>query len=399
MLDSSTRCRVRVDRVRRAVGPIVVSDHRSLASDRPLIAITSSRLGHNVQLHRHVCQFLSRSVLDGRQRGGRLLVARGSAIEPWAVRAAELFNIPVITLSVDLDDSDADIFVHAEDASPLSRDAVVIAIADRVDAVYVRRGGTIERCLQQRIKLCDDISTRVAISPGNQCAAASLITAGAIGWYRPTRIGGRSQVSDPSPSPIPSSLDDWTRTDGRWLVHCTRGRDGPWPGETMRQYRDSILLGDAAATEREPLDALMRILRSGQLVNSSIATAKSHPVVCFSALPLAELLSRRCFRPQLGRWDYEPYGIAICISAARRLGIQSVIYGDTKQRRRLPVEDRFRFHPIGKTYDWRQEREWRSSRRVDLNQLDRDEVRVFATDTPEGRIRLQGCRWQVTWLA
>ncbi len=112
-------------------------------------------------------------------------------------------------------------------------------------------------------------------------------------------------------------------------------------------------------------------------------------MVCFSALPLKELLQRRCFRPQLGRWDYEPYGIAIRLSVAKRLGIQPVIYGDTKDRALLPAEDQFRFHPIGKTFDWREEREWRSSESVNLAAMNPDDIRVFAEDSPNARVRLQ----------
>jgi hypothetical protein len=159
------------------------------------------------------------------------------------------------------------------------------------------------------------------------------------------------------------------------------------------------LLGDESAARRGPLDALIRIVRSGQLVAGATATSKTHPVVCFSALPLKELLQKRCFRPQLGRWDYEPYGIAIRLSVAKRLGIQPVIYGETKDRALLHAEDQFRFHPIGKTFDWREEREWRSSESVNLAAMNPDDIRVFAEDLSIARLRLQDCRWPITLVA
>jgi hypothetical protein len=134
------------------------------------------------------------------------------------------------------------------------------------------------------------------------------------------------------------------------------------------------------------------------MVAGATATTKRYPVVCFSALSLQELLQRRCFRPQLGRWDYEPYGIAIRLSTAKQIGIQAVIYGDPRERSLLSREDQYRFHPLGKTYDWREEREWRSSKSVDLAELDPSDIRVFAEDSREARRRLQDCRWPVTFV-
>ncbi len=393
----------RVARLQRAVGPVIVSRGESIESSNPLVAVTSSRLGHDAGLHRHVCQFLTRCLLDCRQRNASLLVTTGSAIENWAIRAAELFAVPVVKLSVDPNDDLAETVILSQSGEPLSRDAVTIAVADRVDAVYVRRGGTVERCLRARVEDRCDASTRVALSLTRHCAASGLIAVGAIGWFHGSATTEHS--SEESSSSLDSRLvqtqsdDEWTRTDGQWLIHCTRRRDGAWPGETVRQYRDSILLGDESCASRSPLDALIRIIRSGRLVAGATATSKTHSVVCFSALPLKELLQRRCFRPQLGRWDYEPYGIAIRLSAAKRLRIQPVIYGETKDRALLPAEDKFRFHPIGKTFDWREEREWRSSESVNLAVLDRDDIRVFAENHSTARVRLQGCPWPITLVA
>jgi hypothetical protein len=390
----------RINRLHRAVGSVDVSHP---ATNCPLIAVTCSRLGHDSNLHRYACQFLCRSLLDCRQRQASLLVTSGTAIEPWAVRAAELFAVPIVRLSVDSNDESADIVVQSQHEKQLSRDAVAIALADRVDAVYVRRGGIIESCLRLRVTNRCDASTRVAVSMTGKCAAAGLIAAGAIGWFRATTKAKGIAVQhstdlDPPLDDRVATHDAWTRTDGQWLIHCTRSRHGAWPGETERQYRDSILLGDESSQRREPLDALEKIVRSGRIVAAATATMKKHAVVCFSALPLQELLERRCFRPQLGRWDYEPYGIAVRLSVARQLGIQPVIYGQPKDRSAVSVADRFRFHPIGKTFDWREEREWRSSQSVDLSAMDPADVRIFAADQPEAKFLLRDCRWPVTFL-
>ncbi|WP_144058191.1 hypothetical protein, partial [Novipirellula maiorica] len=75
-----------------------------LAAPDALVGITSSRLGRDPHLHRRVCQFLSRRMLDLRQSQSTLVVAAGSAIEPLAMRAAELFHVPIIRLVVPPDD-------------------------------------------------------------------------------------------------------------------------------------------------------------------------------------------------------------------------------------------------------------------------------------------------------
>uniref|UniRef100_UPI0035660155 hypothetical protein n=1 Tax=Stieleria sp. TaxID=2795976 RepID=UPI0035660155 len=58
---------------------------------RTWLALTSSHLGTSTRLHAEVCRYISRSMIEARQAGHVLLVAAGSAIESWAVRAADLF--------------------------------------------------------------------------------------------------------------------------------------------------------------------------------------------------------------------------------------------------------------------------------------------------------------------
>ena len=357
----------------------------------PHVAVICSRLGHQRRLHQHVGQQLADSAMRCRSQGERWLVANGSAIEPWARRASELFGIPITTLGIN---EPADIVIQAE--IPPSRDAVIIAIADRIEAAYVRRRGTIEQCLKERLKSNTSASTRVAITPFAPCAGKELIRSGAIGRY----CYPSTEVPTAS-TPIRRVANEaWTRTKGLWLIHCTRGQPTNWPDETIRQYRDAILLGKSAVEQRGPLESLTRILRSGRLLASAQTSRRTYPVVCFSSLSLQELLGRRCFRSQVSRWDYEPFGIAIRRQAAERIGVQPVIYGEPNERKRLTEADRFRFHPKGKTYDWQSEQEWRSPRTIDLKQLNTGDVRVFAAIAPaQAGPNLSNTPWRVTFAA
>ncbi|MDG2224372.1 MAG: hypothetical protein P8L85_23520, partial [Rubripirellula sp.] len=360
----------------------------------PHVAVVCSRLGHQRKLHQHVGRQLVESAMRCKSQGERWIVANGSAIEPWAHRAAELFGVPITTLGIN---EPADIVICAK--TPPSRDAAIIAIADRIEAAYVRRRGTIEHSLKERLKSDTSASTQVAITPFAPCAAKELIRCGAIGRYSYTLAAPNTPSTPTVSTNCPRVANEaWTQTEGRWLIHCTRGQPANWPDETIRQYRDAILLGESDTEPRGPLEALTRILRSGRLIASARTSRRTYPVVCFSALSLQELLARRCFRSHVSRWDYEPFGIAIRLQAAKRIGVQPVIYGEPSERKQLAEADRFRFHPHGKTHDWRSEQEWRSPKTIDLNQLNAQDVRIFAAVAPaQGKQSLSNMPWRVTF--
>ncbi|TWT79418.1 hypothetical protein CA13_08180 [Planctomycetes bacterium CA13] len=371
-----------------------ISPAEVLDTPGPLVGIVSSRLGHDPNLHRQVCQFLSRRMMDLRQRHARILVAAGSAIEKLAIRAAELFHIPVVRLIVGKEATSyattetvlVDCVIQSNDALP--RDAVLIGLADQIDAAYVRRGGKIDQALRRRLLALRDSSCRVAVLNELPTAGPELIQSGAIGWYlSDTDQAMESCVKGNTYQPIIDGDTRWMQSDGQWLIHCTRSCLGPWPGQTPKQHQDELLLGHsdgfANPTSRGPLETLMRIVRSGRLVAGAITSAQKYPVVCFSERSLVECLKQRSFRSHVSRWDGEPYGIAVQIDAAKRFGIKPVIYGEKEHRKQLTSEDKFRFQAKGKTHDWTLEREWRYNATIDLTRFAENEVRVFVPEKVE----------------
>ncbi len=414
--------RSRLDRLALAIGSdrsdFVVAVHNHLAcppnwastqSDqqfcdqqffsRPWIAVVSSHLGHNPILHRDVCRNLAQAMIQCRRRDAVLLVAAGSAIQPWAIRAAELFGVSVLQVVIGAEDAKSDtpaLRIQAADAAALPRDAAVIHLADRVDAVYVRRKGKIAQALLNRVSKLQDATTRVASTRLPKCAAKELIQAGAIGWVRlPPTL--RQQGDVPPLVHKPTFEDDWMHQDGEWLVHCTRACDGPWPGQTESQYRDELLLGvDAPA--RTPVQTLQRIIRSRRLIASAIVSVKTHPVVCFSSVAIADLLIARAYRPHLKRWDYEPWGIAVRKSAAISLGVQEVIYGSAKDRNQILSADQYRFQAAGQTFDWTNEKEWRLEGDLPLDAFATKDVRVFVANEAGKRLIETYCPWQISVL-
>jgi len=360
---------------------------------RPTYAAVCSRLGRGLSARRRTFEYLQRAILRAKRDDAELLIVPGTAPEAWVRRGAELFDVPVREVTV---------------AAPAERDAVLVALADRVVAVWVRRGGKIATLVAQRLRLCADDSTWVAVNEDSACAASELIDQGAVGWYlrdaapqtssacdliaaRPAQPS--NDVSNAPQARVLLSADamDWSE----YLVHCTRGRQGPLPGQTDTQYRDEVLLGGEGGQPATAIETLQAILRSGWLLGSSRVTRAETPVVCWSAVPLPELLRRRTFRPHLGRWDYEPFGIAIRRTLAARLRLLPVLYGTAADHDRLAPEDRWRFQAIGKRINWRAEQEWRCRGGLDLSQIGDNDAVVFA-HSPQALPALQRLsRWPV----
>lgn len=368
---------------------VLLSTGAIALGDRPWLAMTSSHLGKSTQLHAEVCRYISRSMIDARQTGSVLLIATGSAIEPWAKRAADLLSVPTIQVHVGEStdqnpENDPGARIDILSPKSHSRDAVVIALADRVDCVFIRPKGNIESSLRMRLDQQLDSSVRIAVhlssvEQRSQRIARALMGRGAVGWYcRPfaSEDGVKSKG-------VSIAANNWATSNDEWLVHCTRGCSGPWPGQTERQHQDELLLGVATvatAEKRTPLNSLCRILKKRRLIGSALASDRDWPVVCFSEHPLAGLLAQRRYRSHLHRWDYEPYGIAIRKSAAIEAGFQSVVYGDREAREKLSTSDRYRFQSSGKTFDWTQEREWRCAGDVDLEQFNPRDIQLFVRD-------------------
>ncbi|QEG39701.1 hypothetical protein [Roseimaritima ulvae] len=323
-------------------------------------AIVCSRLGRSLERRRRTFDYLQQAVLKTKRDGAALLVVAGTAPEPWVRRAAELFHVPLQVL---------------EATEPHSRDRLLVGAADRVFAVWVRRRGKIAELLGRRLAVCGDESTWVAVNEDADCAARSLIARGAVGWYlpEPDLQGSAVPATGDRAAILKAQAVDWTQ----YLVHCTRGRGGPLPGQSEAQYHDEVLLGGEGGRPATAAETLRKILASGWLLGAARVSRREFPVVCWSEVPLPKCLARRIFRPHLGRWDYEPFGLAVRKSAAQRLGIQPVIYGTAAERERLPVDQRWRFQAQGTRVDWRNEKEWRCRGSLDLSRVSADEALVF----------------------
>jgi len=366
-------------------------------SGGPWHAIVSSRLGRPVERYRGWFCRLQRALMRVRRDGGKLVVLDGTTTASWVLHGAKLFGVPTVRLAI-------------EDQA--LRDVASILLADKVLTLHVRPGGQVEACLLRRLQ--GDYpagSVWVSVGPGNSSAERQLIAKGAVAWYcggdaRTLMEDGTAEDAEPpqgnEPQPaeadrtgavrrvswrvparlrsLPASLES-----DQWLVHCTRGRSGPLPGQSDEQWRDEVLLGGARGVAWGPEEVLREILRTQWLRGSPLRN-ESPAVVCFSAVGLGAFLARRRFRAHLGRWDYEPYGIAIRREVLMQRGAMPVIYGAKTDYAAMMPEQRWRFQSRGTTFDWTEEQEWRLRGGLDLRQLGDDDAVVFVgepSDVPE----------------
>ena len=187
-----------------------------------------------------------------------------------------------------------------------------------------------------------------------------------------------------------------------YLTHCTRHVAGPWPDQSVADYRDSLIL-DRADSDHGPLATLMRIVQQQRLLASAKAIRGGSHVVCFAAVPLPELQRLHQFRPHRGRWDFEPYGICIRTGWLRQRGARPVRYGEAELFEQLPESDRpyFQRRTSGQhdQIDWSVEREWRHVGNVDLSDLLPDDAFLFVPTLTDAARLAPLSRWPIAVLS
>jgi len=196
----------------------------------------------------------------------------------------------------------------------------------------------------------------------------------------------RGTVKDSCPLSDPES----------WLLHWTRARTGPWPGESTEDFLDTMILQSEWA-DRSALATLLRIISGRTLLASSEGIRGRHLVVAFTAVPLSEFRARRVFRKHRHRFDFEPWGVAVEKSAIIALGAEPVIYGQDEDWQKLEPSRRPHFQKAtkgGATCN-SEEREWRTTGDVDLCRIPRDSVHIFVENAKAADLVSRHCDWDV----
>ncbi len=172
----------------------------------------------------------------------------------------------------------------------------------------------------------------------------------------------------------------------QYLVHYTRSWPGPWPGQSVAEYCESLLseLPDAG---HSAFDTLVRILRQGVIRGSTRLNRGGFSVTCLTECLPSELLSLLEWRRGLIRWRFEPYGLAFRKEAMFKIGTRPVIYAVDAAFNELSPDLKYLFQlqdMDGK--QWSSEREWRVRGDIRLIDFDQDAFFVIVRTVAEAAI-------------
>lgn len=168
-----------------------------------------------------------------------------------------------------------------------------------------------------------------------------------------------------------------------YLVHYTRGCNGPWPDETVVDYYSAIITSHAYP--RNALATLTHIAQMGKIIGSSRHMPENLTCVSFTALPVSEALSLMRWRARYRQMSLEPYGVAVRRSAAERLGLRPVVYYDSSQTK-PGSRDIWRWQSTGVKTDWRAEQEWRVIGNVCLTEIPANCIALLCHTPAEARL-------------
>jgi hypothetical protein len=275
----------------------------------------------------------------------------------------------------------------ARQACQVMRDELVAALADLLFGVEIRDRGNMFRLLDAGLTQ----GGRVAVL---DAAENDRATAG----NRRLLLRGARPISVPKlplavpqspPPPVPSgttlvrNLPDLNH----FLFHFTRSCPGPWPGQDLRDFYRSLVEEDPAASHTA-LDTLFRILTEKRIRAGCRLTRKKIPAVSLTACSPAELDDLIHWRPALGRWTMEPFGLGVAREAAVAQGAEPVLYGDEELWRRLPPARQFLFQlHQDHQMDWTREKEWRCPGDLMLDGLGRENLLAVVPRGWEHQVR------------
>jgi len=339
------------------------------------VAVISSRLGRWGKLPPHWFATLRRVLEEVESERQTLVAARETALAELIECWADLRRVPRLTFDVSQPrqslqrwwteclrtatrvTSDVPGQFLALVSPPLSdtptalipaRDAVLVAVSDRVVVCQVRPQGNVWRLLEQRLAREGPFArctTTILTGSGftSHEAAESLQQRGA----RLQAVAAGETTLDPVPYDRTCAVTGCSEATNLVtalpafpaLVHCTRAIEGPWPDQVRSDYLAGLLWGDADS-QRTPLTTLARIVCQEKLLATGRAIRGKQPVVCFTDVDLRDLPALRRFRTHRSRWDFEPYGMAICRDWLVARGARPVIYGDDAAWEHLDAVDR-----------------------------------------------------------
>ncbi len=310
---------------------------------RPWLAVFSSRVGRIYRADHWWLNRLRAALRRAEECGGTLLTVPGTTAAPWVASVAPFLRVPVcvvfpgaairqvVATAVRRECSyegchSAAAWCHGwEPTEGYARDLLLWLAADVRLLVHVRRGGNVARlCAEQggeTVPVAED-----GRQPGT--------------GHKPTLASGVGNVFPVSELP-----------ERGFLFHWTRAQPEGWPDEPkLLRYRRLIL----GTTHYTAVAALERIARTRCL--HAGPSGRRRNLVSLTGVHPRHWPQRRRFRVHRGRWDFEPYGLALSLRFVLARGGCPVVY--TVGGAAPAVKHEF-VQPDSAGWCWSQEEEWR----------------------------------------
>ena len=389
------------------------------------VAVASSRLNRKLDEQADWFAAIRTLAVQVSRQQKFLITAEGTTTDPYLRRLAELFEIPLLIFEAfpskpamkwyfETSQKSTDpfktwtCFYKRLDSTELPKknvniDELLIGSANQSYLISVSKNGNIRAAAKQRLANDAKRDTRVLIDPKLTPSSVDqeLRQLGATAWWlygneSPDRLPDQLF---PKPGKPLLSLKE-IKTDS-FLIHWTRRRVGPWPDQTQSEFLDDLIFQSSRRNHGE-VSALCRILASDRILGTRDLTRDNRDVVCFSNLPLNQQLQRRVFRRHLGRWDFEPFGIAIDRDLLERSGARPVVYGTESDWNSISDSDRPFFQlkqTADGTIDWTSENEWRITGDLRLTEIPNDQAVVFVKTKADAEWIGELSRWPVVVLS
>jgi hypothetical protein len=406
-------------------------------------AVVSSHTGRNHAIDPYWMAALHDSMRMVHRSGGAILQSHSSSAGSQILFAASRLKIPFIELRVpvetesvlewliqriessmqSLQSPTASAAIHvspllvdtaSDEAENLPLvDRALVMLPDQVHAIRLRRNGKIAKLLTDRLKTASADEPHVHVTICSQQtesneAAKQLMAVGAVGRYCDVEaasvLKGQSTIQslltarDCLAPIIP--CHQWPTTQ-QWpfLTHCTRSRATNWPDQSPEQFSDEWLLSEGIE-QFGPIASLIRILTTQRLIATTHLKRSDQETVCFSEVPLSELLARRRFRSHLGRWDWEPFGICIHRDYLRTRGAREVLYLPSERYKELDDAEKAFFQTMSRDEQeminkWQSEKEWRVVGDVRLNAIPAESAFIFVPSESHARLVAPISRWPI----
>ncbi|MEW6097035.1 MAG: DNA-processing protein DprA [bacterium] len=263
-----------------------------------------------------------------------------------------------------------------------TRDYWVVALAKYLFVVEAKAEGNIQKLASESLSQGRKVTVFQPIKfDHNTKGNETLLLAGAeVQEVTCTQdsLEGAKLKPDVEKTPLQQPLVELSE----YLFHYTRACPGPWPGQSLSEYIQSLVSGELDA-KHTAFDTLCRILKEQLIRASNRLVRVKTPVVSFTACLPDELGKIRKWNPALIRWTFEPYAIGIRKGILKEMKAQPVIYASEDKFRQLPESEQFRFqiHQPPKT-DWSLEKEWRVPGDVILSHISAQDI-VIIVSTPQ----------------